>query len=118
MTNVPAKRAVKPQELNLGMKFKTGPNGGALIEKVEKWGAALKAGLLVNDEIMTYSGKKPASFEEFVQILDAAGVGGVVPLSVVRGGKSIELKLTVPKRKTLSLDLEEVDEVLERKISP
>jgi S1-C subfamily serine protease len=112
------KRIPKPQELNLGMRMTPGPSGGGLIEKVEKWSSALKAGIQVGDEVMLWAGQKLKSFEHFVEILDAAGVGGVIKVSVLRAGKTVELNFTVPKRKTLSLDLEEVDEVLERKISP
>jgi S1-C subfamily serine protease len=120
MTKPPAtttKRVPKPQELNLGVKMVPGKNGG-VIEKVEKWSTALKAGVQVGDEIVLWNGQKLTSFEHMVEILDAAGVGGIVKLGVLRGGNNIELNLTVPKRKTLSLDLDEIDDVLERKISP
>jgi len=114
----PSKRPVKPQQLNLGLSMDKGPNGGGLISKVEKWGAGLKAGVAVGDEVMAWNGQRPKSFEEFVALLDSIGVGNVVKVTVLRAGKQIELNLTIPKRKVLSLDLDEIDEVLERKISP
>lgn len=113
-----SKRPTKPQELNLGIKMVPGPSGGGKIEKVEKWSGLLKAGLTAGDEIMLWNGKKMGSFDDLVNVLDAAGVGGALKLTVLRAGKTVELNATVPKRKTLSLDLEEIDEVLERKISP
>jgi S1-C subfamily serine protease len=118
MDKAPAKKPKNPQELNLGIKMKPGPSGGGLIEKVEKWSTMLKAGVTAGDEIMKWNGQMLTSFDHMVQILDAAGIGGTVKLTLLRSGKTVETAFTVPKRKTLSLDLDEIDEVLERKISP
>jgi S1-C subfamily serine protease len=105
--------------VNPGMSTQNGPNNGALVMKLEKFGSAPKAGLQVGDEIMTWNNKAPKTGEELLLILGSVGIGGTLKLSVLRGGNRIELNMPiVAKRKTLSLDLDEVDAVLERKISP
>jgi S1-C subfamily serine protease len=89
-----------------------------LAQKLDKNGSAAAAGMLVGDELIAINGKPTPSPEAVTALLAAAGgVGAVVTVRVVRNGAAIELPVTL-KKKTLSLEVEDVAEVLERKISP
>jgi S1-C subfamily serine protease len=97
-----------------------GPNGGFLVSKVDRFTPGAKAGVLVGDEVMMFQDAPiPGSGEEMNKLLESIGVGGTLKVTVLRAGAKHDLGLVLTaKRKVLSLELEEIDEVLERKISP
>jgi predicted metalloprotease with PDZ domain len=90
------------------------------VSKLDKFGSAAKAGLLAGDEILAINGTSlPASpIEHLIEVITRTGVGGTVNLRVSRQGSLIEIPVTLRAKKTVMLDLEEVNEVLERRISP
>jgi S1-C subfamily serine protease len=97
------------------------PNGGALIRKLDKYGSCGKAGIVAGDELQGLNGTKlpkdkPAEWTG--EVCRKVGVGGSVNAHILRGGKQMIVPVKLIARKVLSLDLEEVSEVLERKISP
>lgn len=61
--------------------------GGLLITRVEPGSAAAKAGLKVNDVLLTFDGIEVASPLDLAEMVDAAGPGAKVALGIVRRGK-------------------------------
>jgi S1-C subfamily serine protease len=95
-----------------------GPNGGTLVQRSPRFSPAGKAGILAGDEIMTLNGTQPASIDEANTLLQAIGVGGIVKVLVVRGGKRVEIPVTLGENKIANLDLGDIDQILERNIAP
>jgi S1-C subfamily serine protease len=91
-----------------------------VINKVDKFGSAAKAGVLAGDEITDINGARltAASIQSMEETITKIGVGGTLKLGLIRQGKKIEVAVQLRAKKNLSLDLEEVSETLERKISP
>jgi len=110
--------ALRSSPANLGLASAPGPNGGLLAQKLDRNGSAAVGGVRVGDEVVAINGK-PISRADAVPALlaEAGGVGAVVTLRVIRERGVVELPVTL-KKKTLSLEVEDVAEVLERKISP
>ena len=114
-----------PKVVNWGIpayKAGTGPNGGWIIAKVDKFGSAGKGGLIEGDEIVAVDGSNSMlqgdTSEKFDAYLAKVGVGGTVKATVVRAGKRLDVSLKLFEKKKLNLDLDEFDSVLERKIAP
>ena len=112
------KPAQAQKHVSLGIGARPGPNGGAVVETVQRFGSVAKAGVVVGDEILTSNGKRIANFEEWTRDLEQIGIGNSVTLRVIRGGQTLELPMKILERKTLSLEVKALEEVLERKISP
>jgi S1-C subfamily serine protease len=113
-------KATPPASLGI-QDYVITPQGGALIRKLDKFGSCGKAGIVVGDEIQGLNGmrlpaEKPAEWTG--EVCKKIGVGGTVNVHILRGGKQMVVPVKLVARKVLSLDLEEVSEVLERKISP
>ena len=112
--------AQESSAVSLGISDCAGVKGGGLrVGKVEKFGSAGKAGVVQGDVLVSFNGRTLDSFETAQKIADEVGTGGALKVKLVREGKPLELEMKLrPKKKALKLDLEELDEVLERKISP
>jgi S1-C subfamily serine protease len=111
-------KAAQPKQASLGLSAQPGPNGGALVETLMRFGSLAKAGILVGDEVVLCNGNKIVTLEQWKTDLEAVGVGNSVTLTVVRNGQTIEMPMKILERKTLSLEVKALEEVLERKISP
>lgn len=98
--------------------FDLGPNGGLVLVRVEKFSTAYKAGLMVGDELLAFDGKRFATPQEGLAILQAVGVGGQVTVDLVREGAKMQLPMKLFEKKVVKLDLDDISNVLERKISP
>lgn len=91
---------------NVGMSFKatskTGIKEGVLVNSVTKNGPADKAGVKAGDVLVKIDGQ-PCNVRFAEEIpplqkqLSSTPVGGVIRLSVMRGGQSVELNLTTDK---------------------
>jgi serine protease Do len=66
--------------------------------EVSKGTPADKAGLKADDVILTFDGKKIATFEEFGERMREVTVGSTVALDVQRGDETVSLKVTIGKR--------------------
>jgi S1-C subfamily serine protease len=112
-------KADEPKQMNIGLgAVNKGPNNGALIESLTRFGSLAKAGVQTGDEIVATNGKPIASMDAWKADLEAVGIGNTVKLTVVRGGQRVELPMKILEKKTLSLEVKALEEVLERKISP
>jgi S1-C subfamily serine protease len=108
----------KGSAINLGIGAAQGPSGGVLVESVQRFGSAAKAGVQVGDEIVATNGQKLATFEQWLLDLEAIGIGNTVTVRVLRAGKPVDIAMKLLEKKTLSLEVKALEQVLERKISP
>jgi S1-C subfamily serine protease len=110
--------APRSSPANLGMASGPGPNGGLLVQKLDRNGSAAAGGVRVGDEVVAIDGKPIQKAESVAPLLaEAGGVGATVTVRVIRDRAPVDLPVKLLK-KTLSLEVEDVAEVLERKISP
>jgi S1-C subfamily serine protease len=109
----------EPKQMNIGLgAVDRGPNNGALIVQLARFGSLAKAGVQVGDEVVATNGKPIVTMEQWKLDLEAVGIGNVATLTLVRGGQTIEVAMKILEKKTLSLEVKALEEVLERKISP
>src|SRR5262249_37746875 len=101
-----------------GATFRHGANGGLLLAKIEKFGTAYKAGLQVGDELLTFDGERFATPQEGLALVQTVGVGGTVQVELVRAGERLTLPMKLYEKKIVKFDLDDISNVLERKISP
>lgn len=105
--------------VNLGIGEASSNASGLVLTKVDKFGSLGKAGVQANDVLVSFAGKKIESAAQAQQLADQAGVDATLTASIVRNGKPMDVSVKLrAKKKALKLDIEEMDEVLERKISP
>jgi S1-C subfamily serine protease len=93
---------------------------GAEVLTVDANSPAARAGVTANDVIARYANEPVGSLAD-LQRLVSATPPGIVRIGVLRAGKKVtlEVSIAVPSvKKKLSLDVGDVSEVLERKISP
>jgi len=96
-----------------------GPNGGVIVTGVARFSSSAKAGIQIEDEIISIGGKTAATLEELTAAVAAAGVGATVKLGVFRAGEKMEVKVRLFAKKTLkNFKVSKADVVLERKIAP
>jgi S1-C subfamily serine protease len=101
-----------------GTAFHRGPNGGLVLAKVEKFGTAYKAGLQVGDELVSFEGQTFATPQDGLAILQTLGVGATVSVEAFRGGERLTVPMKLYEKKVVKFDLDDISNVLERKISP
>ncbi|NLP03320.1 MAG: Do family serine endopeptidase [Fibrobacter sp.] len=73
---------------------------GALVSDVVKGEPADKAGLKRGDVVLTINGKEVESGNGLRNIVASFRPGQTVPLTVMRGGKEVKLKITIAERKS------------------
>jgi S1-C subfamily serine protease len=71
----------------------------------------------VGDEILALDGTRITEALAAMMLLQTAGVGATVRVSLMRAGQPMELPMAV-QAKALVLELDDLDEVVERKIAP
>src|SRR5262245_54077285 len=104
--------------INLGIGAAQGPNGGVLVQSLQRFGSAAKAGVQVGDEIVESNGHKLATLEQWLLDLEAIGVRNTVTIRVLRTGQPVDIAMKLLEKKVLSLEVKALEQVLERKISP
>jgi serine protease Do len=77
-------------ELKLGADEK-----GSVVEFVAPGGPAAKAGLAQGDVIVTFDGQPVERSTHLQWMASTAGVGKSVPLRILRGGKPVDMKVTL-----------------------
>ena len=93
-------------------------DGSWILRHVDKYGSVAKAGLLVGDEICFINGTKLESIDEFLELAKTIGIGNVARIRLIRDGKKLEIPVKLRAKPKLMLSLDEVADVLERKIAP
>ena len=67
---------------------------GVVVAEVRKSSPADKAGVQVEDVIVKLNGRDVASRQQLITIAERLRIGQTVPLTVIRGGKEMELQVT------------------------
>ena len=95
---------------------------GAEVQAIDANSPAARAGVKPGDIIARFANERVVTIDDLRRIVHATTPGVVVRIGVLRAGKKVTLEVTlvapVAKKKKLSLDVGDVSEVLERKISP
>ena len=68
---------------------------GCIIYTVRPNSAAEKAGLLMNDVILEYEGKKVADYKSLTALISANVAGDTVTVKVVRDGQTLSKRVTL-----------------------
>ena len=68
---------------------------GALIAAVEPGGPAAQSGLASGDIVRSFAGKAVADSREFARFVADSRAGASVPVTVIRGGRSVSLNLRI-----------------------
>lgn len=107
-------------EISFGiLETEPSPYGGILVKKVSKFSSAGMAGIQKGDEIVTFAGlPAPDAAARLLEILTAAGIGGVIPVRIRRADQEFDIAMKLVKERRLNLSLDDVDLTLERKIAP
>ncbi len=66
---------------------------------VEPDGPGDKAGVLFGDVIVALEGKAVSNIRDLQAFLEPESVGKRVPVSIIRGGKTIEVTVTIGERR-------------------
>jgi serine protease Do len=75
-----------------------GGGSGVIVLGVAHGGPADAGGFIVGDIITTLGGRRIADSDDIAALLDAAGVGSRTIAGIVRGGKPLELNVTIGER--------------------
>lgn len=91
-----------PERERLWFGARVRPTGAELtVAAVELGSPAERAGLRLNDQILTVAGKKPRGFIEFNQQLMAVGDQRDVPITVQRGSATLDFKVRLIREATV-----------------
>jgi serine protease Do len=94
-------------------RLKLTEESGVLVSVVVPGGPAEKAGLMVDDVILSFQGEALPNADRLRWVASLAGVGKTVTLRVVRGGRTFDLQLkleALPERASRPVPLEPDDE--------
>jgi serine protease Do len=94
-------------------RLKLPEESGVLVTVVVPGGPAEKAGLVVDDVILSFQGEALPSPDRLRWVASLAGVGKTVTLRVARGGRLFDLQVkldALPERPSSSPPLEAPDE--------
>lgn len=94
---------------------------GVLVKRVGKFSSLGRGGVVAGDEILAVGDAPIATLTDgdaATAFLQSIGIGQTVAVRLVRGGEEQRLEVKILARKKLSLDLSEVEPVVERKIAP
>ena len=86
-----------PQDLRSA--FNLSADSGLIIVSVEAEGPGSKAGILFGDVIVALQGKAVSSLRDLQNFLQPEFIGKEIPVSVIRGGNSVEVTIRVGERK-------------------
>ena len=90
--------AGQPVALPEGQRTSDGRARGLIVVGVSDNSPASAAGVLVGDIVLAFDGQPVESPEELLDLLLGDRVGRAVPLTILRGGATMELTITVGER--------------------
>jgi S1-C subfamily serine protease len=95
---------MRPIELPEDIKRTLHPSvdSGLIVVSVEPDGPAGKAGVLFGDVIVSLGAAAVGDLRDLQAILEPDSVGKTLPVSLIRGGKLIEVNVTIGERKRTS----------------
>jgi S1-C subfamily serine protease len=77
-------------------------DSGLIVVSVEPDGPGGKAGVLFGDVIVALGGVAVSNLRDLQAFLEPESVGNTIPLSLIRGGKPVEVNVTIGERKRRS----------------
>jgi len=92
--------AGQPVQLPDGQRGAGRPEEALLVVNVSAGSPAAEAGLLVGDILMEFDGHAVRSPEDLLDLLGAERIGRIVPLRLLRGTASMEVRIAVGERPT------------------
>lgn len=97
---------------DLATAFKLDSQRGAFVNEVLPDSAAAKAGIKSGDVIITLDGQPLSSFAELRAKVATAGPGVNMKLGVLRGGKTMNVSVTLDKSPDVAVALEKINPAL------
>jgi S1-C subfamily serine protease len=77
-------------------------DSGLIVVNVEPDGPGGKAGVVFGDVIVALGGAAVSNLRDLLAFLEPESVGNTIPVSIIRGGKPVELNVTIGERKRRS----------------
>jgi S1-C subfamily serine protease len=74
-------------------------DAGLIVVSVEPDGPAGKAGVVFGDVIVALGGAAVSNLRDLQGFLEPESVGTTIPVSIIRGGRSVEVNVTIGERK-------------------
>jgi S1-C subfamily serine protease len=95
---------MRPVELPEDLKRTLHPSidSGLIVLSVEPEGPAGKAGVLFGDVLVALGGAAVSNLRDLQAFLEPESVGNTIPVSIIRGGKPLEVNVTIGERKRRS----------------
>ena len=88
-----------PLPENLKSTLNLSADSGLIVVTVEPDGPGSKAGVLFGDVIVALEGTAVSNIRDLQAFLEPESVGKRVPVSIIRGGKTIEVTVTIGERR-------------------
>jgi S1-C subfamily serine protease len=88
-----------PLPENLKSALNLSGDSGLIVVSVEPEGPGDKAGVLFGDVIVALEGRAVSNIRDLQAFLEPESVGKRVPVSIIRGGKTIEVNVTIGARR-------------------
>jgi S1-C subfamily serine protease len=91
---------LQPVAIPAALREKVGieSDGGLIVLNVQPHGPAEKAGILLGDILLSLNNKPLADTDEVQTALAEAGIGGQLPVLVLRGGEPAHVTITIEER--------------------
>jgi len=88
-----------PLPENLKSTLNLSADSGLIVVTVEPDGPGSKAGVLFGDVIVALEGTAVSNIRDLQAFLEPESVGKTTPVSIIRGGKPIEINVTIGERR-------------------
>ena len=88
-----------PLPENLKSTLNLSADSGLIVVTVEPDGPGSKAGVLFGDVIVALEGTAVSNIRDLQAFLEPESVGKTIPVSIIRGGKPIEINVTIGERR-------------------
>ena len=88
-----------PLPENLKSTLNLSADSGLIVVTVEPDGPGSKAGVLFGDVIVALEGTAVSNIRDLQAFLEPEFVGKTIPVSIIRGGKPIEINVTIGERR-------------------
>jgi serine protease DegQ len=88
-----------PLPENLKNALNLSGDSGLIVVSVEPDGPGAKAGVLFGDVIVALEGRAVSNIRDLQAFLEPESVGKEIPVSIIRGGKTIEVNVTIGERR-------------------
>ena len=88
-----------PLPENLKSTLNLSADSGLIVVTVEPDGPGSKAGVLFGDVIVALEGTAVSNIRDLQAFIEPESVGKTIPVSIIRGGKPIEINVTIGERR-------------------